>query len=655
MKHLYLLISLLFFNILNAGSQSFVEQSKLVDPHRTSYDEFGSSVLLDDSLAFVGSPRNEYDANNENEISYAGALEIFELKADGSWVFKQKLCAADRSEDAFFGNSIALSGDYLAVGALYEAYDDQGLNYIEGAGSIYLFEKKANGQWEQIQKLVPEERGYEDEFGESIGFQDGILVAGASYDDEDANGENLAYEAGSVYVFKQAESGLLEQIQKLTSPIRYSGDYFGVDVALSLPWLVVGAEYESEDENEANPVTWAGAAYVFKWDDQSETFAFEEKLVASDRQGQDYFGSAVAICDTNILIGVRDHDYDLDLQNELSGAGAAYVYSYNETAGWKQQEKLVAPTRGANFDFGFSVAIDSSYFLVGAPQQTLNNELSESFSLAGMAYLYQKAEDGSWELAQSIAASDFKEQAKMGSALDLHGNRLLVGAERESTDENNENPLSGAGAAYLFLQCTPTYSSIDTTGCDLYESPAGKTYTLPGTYYDTLVNAGGCDSIITIYLDFTEIDTIVVQNGATLVANEQRADYYQWIDCDTEALIEGANSDQYQALSDGTYALIMYLGACVDTSACFTVVLSHVDAESLNDYLIPYPNPCTESFQIPVRSPARLSLFSATGKKVLEQQQYTGQSIGVEKLPAGLYFVKVNCSSGIISRKLIVR
>ena len=655
MKHSYVLFILLFFYSLNAGSQSFVEQVKLVDPQRISNDYFGSSVFLDDSLVFVGSPRNEFDTDNTNEISRAGAVEIFELKVDGSWVFKQKLCAADRSEEAFFGNSIARSGDYLAVGAYYDSFDEQGLNEIEGAGAIYLFEEKVDGQWEQIQKLVPDERGYEDEFGESIGFQDGILVAGASYDDEDANGVNLAYEAGSVYVFKQAESGLWEQIQKLCSPIRYSGDYFGCDVGLSLPWLVVGSEYENEDENEANPLTWAGAAYAFQWDELSGTFAYKEKLAASDRQAQDHFGSAVAICDTNILIGVTDHDFDLDLQNKLSGAGAAYVFSYNETEGWKQQKKLVAATRGENYDFGSSVAIDSSYLLVGAPHQTLSNEQSESFSWAGMAYLYQTTENASWELAQSIAASDFKAQTTMGSALDLRGNRLLVGAERESTDENNANPLGGAGAAYLFLQCSPTFSTIDTTGCMLYESPGGKTYTLPGTYYDTLVNAGGCDSIITIYLDFTEIDTSVVQNGATLVANDKRADYYQWMDCETDALIEGANSDQYQALSNGTYALIMYLGACVDTSACFTVVLSHVDAESLNETLIPYPNPCSESFQISVRTPARLSIYSVTGKKVLERQQYAGQTIGVEKLPAGLYVVKVNCSSGIISRKLLVR
>ena len=308
MKHPYFLFILLFLNSFNVSSQSFVEQAKLVDPQRTSNDYFGASVFLDDSLAFVGSPRNEFDTEHTNEINRAGAVEIFELKADGSWVFKQKLCAADRSEEAYFGKSIARSGNYLAVGAYYDSFDDQGLNEIEGAGAVYLFEKKASGQWEQIQKLVPEERGYEDEFGESIGFQNGILVAGASYDDEDANGTNLAYEAGSVYVFKQAESGLLEQIQKITSPIRFSGDYFGCDVALSLPWLVVGAEYESEDENEANRVTWAGAAYAFKWDETSGTFVFDQKLVASDRQAQDYFGSAVAICDTNILIGVKDHD-----------------------------------------------------------------------------------------------------------------------------------------------------------------------------------------------------------------------------------------------------------------------------------------------------------------------------------------------------------
>ena len=45
-----------------------------------------------------------------------------------------------------------------------------------------------------------------------------------------------------------------------------------------------------------------------------------------------------------------------------------------------------------------------------------------------------------------------------------------------------------------------TYSSIIEIGLDLYTSPSGTVYTTGGVYTDTIQNAAGCDSIITIDL-----------------------------------------------------------------------------------------------------------------------------------------------------------
>lgn len=54
---------------------------------------------------------------------------------------------------------------------------------------------------------------------------------------------------------------------------------------------------------------------------------------------------------------------------------------------------------------------------------------------------------------------------------------------------------------FLFVVCTgSTSSNISPTACDSYLSPAGKTYTSTNTYVDTIMNSMGCDSIITINL-----------------------------------------------------------------------------------------------------------------------------------------------------------
>ena len=48
--------------------------------------------------------------------------------------------------------------------------------------------------------------------------------------------------------------------------------------------------------------------------------------------------------------------------------------------------------------------------------------------------------------------------------------------------------------------CVPSFSSITAEGLDTYTAPSGAVYTTEGIYMDTILNAAGCDSIITINL-----------------------------------------------------------------------------------------------------------------------------------------------------------
>ncbi|MFD1553334.1 T9SS type A sorting domain-containing protein [Putridiphycobacter roseus] len=50
------------------------------------------------------------------------------------------------------------------------------------------------------------------------------------------------------------------------------------------------------------------------------------------------------------------------------------------------------------------------------------------------------------------------------------------------------------------IDCTPTYSTISAYSCQFYTAPSGKLLHDAGTYFDTIANSVGCDSIITINL-----------------------------------------------------------------------------------------------------------------------------------------------------------
>ena len=64
-------------------------------------------------------------------------------------------------------------------------------------------------------------------------------------------------------------------------------------------------------------------------------------------------------------------------------------------------------------------------------------------------------------------------------------------------------PNSFGGDSIILVDLTvleSTSSSITETVCDSYISPSGKTWTVTDIYTDTIPNAAGCDSVITVDL-----------------------------------------------------------------------------------------------------------------------------------------------------------
>jgi len=62
--------------------------------------------------------------------------------------------------------------------------------------------------------------------------------------------------------------------------------------------------------------------------------------------------------------------------------------------------------------------------------------------------------------------------------------------------------------AYEVL-CAETTDTITANVCDSYTSPSGKTWTTSNTYSDTIANAAGCDSILTINLADVPVSSVL--------------------------------------------------------------------------------------------------------------------------------------------------
>jgi hypothetical protein len=127
----------------------------------------------------------------------------------------------------------------------------------------------------------------------------------------------------------------------------------------------------------------SGAVYVFGYNETNNTWHQQTKLTASDGTAGDYFGYSISINGSYAIIGAPGDD------DKASSAGAAYIFRYNKTSQtWQQQAKLIAADGASQDSFGYSVSITSdiygiSYAVITAPYDDNKGESS------GSAYIFR--------------------------------------------------------------------------------------------------------------------------------------------------------------------------------------------------------------------------------------------------------------------------
>ena len=465
------------------GWATATETAKLTASDRAADDRFGESVAVEGDTVVVG-------ANGDD--SSKGSAYVFK-EPSGGWTDvteTAKLTASDRDPNDNFGWSVALEGDTVVVGV----YEDDG-----GRGSAYVF-TQPNGGWAtdtQTAKLTASDRAAADWFGESVAVDGDTVVVGANGDDD--NGLN----SGSAYVFKKPNSGWSDATQtaKLTASDGARGDDFGFSVALDGDTVVVGADGDDGYQGSAYAYTASGWTAIpdsaaggtnvtshtvtsltngaehsvwvratnnvgagpasdavsvivglpakptglaatagdtqatLNWDDPSdisitwyEYFLHRQvaKLTASNREAGDQFGNSVSVDGDTAVVGAwGDDDYK----------GAAYVFT-RQSGAWSQVAKLTATDGAINDNLGRSVAVDGNTVVVGAFGDNGGQ---------GSAYVFSKP-GGGWATATETArltASDGAANDYFGKSVAVDGNTVVVGAWQ---DDNSR------GSAYVFTE-----------------------------------------------------------------------------------------------------------------------------------------------------------------------------------------------------------
>ena len=224
------------------------------------------------------------------------------------------------------------------------------------------------------------------------------------------------------------------------------------------------------------------------------------------------------------------------------------------------------------------------------------------------------------------------------------------GHNRWTTSGQYVDHLQNAAGCDSFITVNLTIQKSTTNtvyqdACNSYTSPSGLyTWTSGGRYTDTIPNACGCDSALTIELTIDHVDTAVIQDRSVLISLDRTANH-QWIDCDNgNTPVPNETWLTYTASKNGHYAVIVSNGACVDTSGIFEIMLTGTTDPSESQVIL-YPNPTDGNFIIDmgkVYPEALITITRSDGQVIRKENMENSREIEMSlDEPAGIYLVKV--------------
>lgn len=661
MKKIIITLSIVGITVFNLQSQTWIQRGADIYGEAAN-DQAGSSVKLSDNgnTIIIGSPLNDDGGTDAGEVS------VYEWNGT-AWIQKGNDLIGLNPGDQF-GKSVDINqtGNIIVIGA--PNFNGTG----NDIGMVRAYEWNGTAWIQMGTDLLGGAGGIQHYFGISLDLTDVLRLAiGAP------GGGPL--QRGEVKVFEWSGTNWTQMGSALEGDALY--DLFGQSLAFNYTSdrLVIGAP--QNDGGGAN----AGAVKVYIWNGTNWT---QEGSTVFGTSSLDFFGR-------NVAIGRFDPVF---MVNAPYGSSGSYVKVFEWNAGISNWDQ-----RGNNLP-GFGYIDSGSPISLGGPSE---NRVTIGYPTSGSSgvckfYFYNSTTDvydPDYAFTDILGSNSGDNSGYATSAINAGNSGFAVGAPENDGNGSNSGQVrvfdfcsaqystitptvqacsytspSGnytytASGLYtdtivnvggcdsiidIDLTLTPPSSSVTVSSCFSYTVPSGnQTYTTNGVYNDTIPSSGGCDSIITINLTINSVDVSITNNGSDLSVNTAGTSY-QWLDCPALTPVSGAVNQTFSPSTVGSYAVIITSNAgCVDTSVCSFV---NVGLENLmNNHINIYPNPSDNFINISgLTSPANIQIVDALGKIVLTISSYTSSDvINIEKLISGLYFLQISEADYLTTKTFI--
>lgn len=427
-------------------------------------DRFGHALAMDEDTLVVGVPEDDTLAGND-----AGSAYVFARHGHG-WKLQSTLGDLDGAPEDFFGYSVAVQGDLLAIGAI----GDDTVSGGDEAGSVVTFARSGTPEfgyaWSQTDRLEPLFSAPYDYFGNALAMDGNTLVVGAEL------AENTgAPNSGRAHVFTAQPFWTQQAV--LEAHVSMTGDRFGSGVAIDGDTVVIGAKGDDGPGGSG-----AGSATVFTRSGTSWTR--RATLTSGETEDHQQFGNAVALDDGTLLVGADADD------TTHGNAGSVYVFT-GAGSSWSRDARLEASDPAEDGLFGQSLALDGPLALIGAPGAQVDPGSGKV--AMGKAYLFLGAGSSWTEELQLFAGLGDAGEDRFGAAVDLEAGRIAIGAP-DCDHSSDTYPDSGsvlvgwiAPGMAVYAGSSASYPQLDSGQVNpvTFAAPAGssqlRTFTIVNT------------------------------------------------------------------------------------------------------------------------------------------------------------------------------
>jgi trimeric autotransporter adhesin len=351
------------FTMPAPGSANATQTARLTAAKGQSEELFGASVSIAGDTIVVGAPFREVARHTDQ-----GAAYVFVKPASG-WrnaTPTAKLTAAGGAVDEFFGESVAISGRTIVVGAPSHKV---GKNAMQGTADVFTRPASGwSGSLTQKAQLTASDGQADDALGISVAISSNAIVAGA---DRHAVGKNADQGAGYVFVKPALGWTNATQTAELTAGNGAASEFFGEAVGVSGNTIVAGAPEHQVGKNAGQ-----GAVYVFVMPASGWGGALSQKaeLTASDGAKNEVLGRSLAVSGNVIATGARFREV-----GKSTDQGAVYVF-VKPSSGWAnvaQTVELTASNGTTGDSLGRSIAVAGDTIIAGAPDHAVGRNLAQ--------------------------------------------------------------------------------------------------------------------------------------------------------------------------------------------------------------------------------------------------------------------------------------